>query len=100
LRPAIPFTITTAYLATIGIAAQVLGDPAYMILAVALAITTVTLAMKAKDKSEPRYIMVSFALNLFLLPILLLKVTESPLIRTALLIPAMILQLEEFLNSA
>jgi len=93
------FTVTTVYLALLGVASQVLGDPVSMAVALSLTIATVALAMKAEDKGEPSYIALSLALNFLFLPLLLYKLSESPLIRAALFIPASLLQLETFLRS-
>lgn len=93
------FTITTVYLALLGVVSQVSGDPTSMAVALSLAIATVALARKAKDEGEASYMMVSSALNFLFLPLLLLKLSESPLIRATLFIPASIFQLEEFLKS-
>jgi len=93
------FTIATVYLALLGIASQVSGDPLSMAVALSLAIVTVGLATKAKDAGEASYMVLSLALNLLFLPLLLYKLSESPLIRAALFIPASILQLETFLRS-
>jgi len=93
------FTIVTVYLALLGVMSQVSGDPISMTVALSLAIVTVALAMKAKDKGEPSYMALSLALNFLFLPLLLYKLSESPLIRAALFIPASLLQLEAFLRS-
>ena len=94
-----PFTIATVYLALLGMASQVSSDPTFMAVAFSLAIATVALAMKAKDQGEPSYMVLSLALNFLFLPLLLNKLSESPLIRAALFIPASIFQLERFLRS-
>jgi len=93
------FTIVTVYLALLGVMSQVSGDPISMTVALSLAIVTVALARKAKDKGEPSYMALSLALNFLFLPLLLYKLSESPLIRAALFIPASLLQLEAFLRS-
>jgi hypothetical protein len=93
------FTITTVYLALLGIMSQVSGDPTSMAVALSLAIATVALARKAKDEGETSYMVLSLALNFLFLPLLLNKLSESPLIRAALFIPASIFQLERFLRS-
>lgn len=93
------FTITTVYLALLGVVSQVSGDPVSMAVALSLAIATVALARKAKDEGEASYMMVSSALNFLFLPLLLQKLAESPLIRATLFVPASIFQLEEFLKS-
>jgi len=93
------FTIITVYLALLGVVSQVSGDPISMAVALSLAIVTVALAMKAKDDGEASYMMLSSALNFLFLPLLLQKLSESPLIRAALFIPASLLQLETFLRS-
>lgn len=94
-----PFTIATVYLALLGVASQVSGDPTSMAVAFSLATAAVALAMKAEDQGEPSYMVLSLALNLLFLPLLLYKLSESPLIRAALFIPASIFQLERFLKS-
>jgi len=93
------FTIITVYLALLGVVSQVSGDPISMAVALSLAIVTVALARKAKDDGEASYMMLSSALNFLFLPLLLQKLSESPLIRAALFIPASLLQLETFLRS-
>ena len=93
------FTVTTVYLALLGVVSQLLGDPASMAVALSLAIATVALARKAKDEGEASYMALSLGLNFLFLPLLLYKLSESPLIRAALFIPASLLQLEAFLRS-
>jgi len=93
------FAIVTVYLALLGVVSQVSGDPISMAVALSLAIVTVALARKAKDDGEASYMMLSSALNFLFLPLLLQKLSESPLIRAALFIPASIFQLERFLRS-